>query len=69
MKTLHLLRALSFTIFFLLIVGANAHGQKIEQRNVSEQNTYQTSTLKPGVYFINLSNQKQYTTTKKLVVK
>jgi len=47
----------------------NARGQKIEQMSVSEQNTYQTATLKPGVYFINLSNQNQYTTTKKLVVK
>jgi len=47
----------------------NARGQKIEQRNVREQNTYQTTTLKPGVYFINLSNPNHYTTTKKLVVK
>jgi hypothetical protein len=47
----------------------NASGKTVEQMDVAMQNSYQTKRLKPGIYFINLSNQNQYATTKKLVVK
>ena len=46
----------------------NAGGQTIEHMDIAMQNSFQTKRLKPGIYFINLSNQNQYTATQKLVV-
>lgn len=46
----------------------NAGGQKIEHMDIAMQNSFQTKRLKPGIYFINLFNQNQYTATQKLVV-
>ncbi len=46
----------------------NASGQTIDHMDIAMQNSYQTKRLKPGIYFINLSNQNQYATTQKLVV-
>ncbi len=46
----------------------NASGKTVEQMDVAMQNSFQTKRLKPGIYFINLSTQTQYTATQKLVV-
>ena len=46
----------------------NAGGQTIDHMDIAMQNSFQTKRLKPGIYFINLSTQTQYTATKKLVV-
>ena len=46
----------------------NAGGQTIDHMDIAMQNSYQTKRLKPGIYFINLSNKNQYTATQKLVV-
>ena len=43
MKTLHLLRALSFTIFFLLIVGANAQGGRSHEADLQAQDLFACS--------------------------
>ena len=47
---------------------SDAGGQTVEQMDIAMQNSFQTKRLKPGIYFINLSNQNQYATTQKLVV-
>jgi len=46
----------------------NAGGQTIDHMDIAMQNSFQTKRLKPGIYFINLSTQNQYTATQKLVV-
>lgn len=46
----------------------DAGGQTIDHMDIAMQNSYRTKRLKPGIYFVNLSNQNQYTTTQKLVV-
>tara|TARA_B100001287_G_scaffold276630_1_gene288353 strand:+ start:15138 stop:17282 length:2145 start_codon:yes stop_codon:yes gene_type:complete len=46
----------------------NAGGKTIDYMDIAMQNSFQTERLKPGIYFINLSSQNQYTTTRKLVV-
>ena len=47
---------------------SDAGGKTLEQMDIAMQNSFQTKRLKPGIYFINLSNQNQYATTQKLVV-
>ena len=47
---------------------SDAGGQTVEKMDIAMQNSFQTKRLKPGIYFINLSTQTQYTATQKLVV-
>lgn len=47
----------------------NTKGQLLEHKDISMQNTYQTSRLNPGVYFISLSNGSTNGSSQKLVVR